>query len=239
MQVLDTGIEAVGAPARKRGRPVRVDGAPPHRLPREQIDNSEALEWSQAYNFACSSLERPPTIHVAIQWRHAPSQADPFDRLQDLLNLFSIWSRRKLKHAPVWLYNRERNKVKGEHVHLLMHVPDRLVSQFEKTLRGWLALRAQDEGEDLPLHSAVRVERILSGLHGAAKTYHLKEGSDEVHRLFGVPASQRRKRTGLVIHGKRLAVSRSIGIKAQEDAGCRKLRPNRAREIAPEAALDS
>ena len=227
------------APVRKRGRPVRVAGAPPQRKPREQIAYREALEWNQAFNFACSRLERPPTIHVTIQWRHAPSQTDPFDRLQDVLNLFSVWSNRKLGHPPVWLYNRERNKVKGDHVHLLLHVPDRLVSQFEKQLRNWLALRAQNEGEELPRHSAVCVKRILSGLHGAAKTYHLKEGTDEVHQLFGVPPSQRKKRTGLVVNGKRVAVSHAIGIKAQEDAGCRKPRPARARQTATEAGFDA
>jgi hypothetical protein len=126
------------------------------------------------------------------------------------MNNTGTFIRRHTKQAAVWAYCREVGKLKGEHVHILLYVPDAVWPQYRRQLRHWLEL---ETGEAVP-ESAVKPLSITPGdLQRSLKSYFLKEGSEEVRSLW--VDCTRHKRTGGVVAGKRLKVSHSIGPSAR------------------------
>lgn len=195
---------------RPRGRPPRAAGSPVYRRECEQIRYGDAANFSAALHFARETLEREPNRHITIQWRHAPSDRPIPERLRRVLNNTGVFLRRRTGKAAVWAYSREVGKLKGEHVHILLHVPNALWPAYCRQLRHWLEL---ETGEPVR-ESAVKPVTITPGdLQRVLKSYLLKEGSEEV-RIRWVDR-QRHKPTGGVVEGKRLKVSHSIGPSAR------------------------
>jgi hypothetical protein len=150
------------------------------------------------------ALGREPNLHVTLQWRQAPSS-------RRLLNNLSVWLRRRTGLQSVWVYVREVGKLKGEHIHLLVHIPPRLCSEFRRKLEGWIEMEASEVQP-----TATRVDAIMAGdVHRNLKSYFLKDGSAEVRRLW---VKAHHKATGGTVAGKRLKVSHSIGPTARRNA---------------------
>ena len=195
---------------RLRGRPPSTPGAPVHRKRHERIEITDAVEFSEALNFA-RHLGREPNLFVTIQWKHAECDRDTAHRTRRLINLCGTWTQRKAGLTPVWAYVREAGLRKGEHLHLVIHTPPALHTKFRKALWGWIETEATGEAK----RTAVRIMPIREGdLHGKLKSYLLKDGTDEVRRNFWIP--KHHHRTVGALMGKRIKVSHSIGPSARK-----------------------
>ena len=101
---------------------------------------SVALRLSEVQNIMAAAvftaeehraLNRHTTIHF-----EAAGISDPVNALRTYMKLARDWLRtRGAPFAYVWV--RESGELKGEHAHILMHVPADLVLQFARRERGW------------------------------------------------------------------------------------------------------
>lgn len=210
---------AEGETQRKRGRPRTPPGQPTHRRQCEQISYIEAANFVQALHFA-RNFPRPdndpanyePNLLVTIQWKHAPSTRPAPERIRRLLNNLNVWLRRRAGLPSVWAYSREVGKLKGEHLHLMAHVPQAMWSEFRRKLRGWIEMETTGE----LLETAIRVDPIRPGdVQRNLKSYFLKDGTAEVRDLWVKP---HHKATGGKVAGKRIKVSHAIGPTARRKA---------------------
>lgn len=215
----DMVAKAVNAPKRGRGRPKRAPGQPVHRRPCEQISYSDASNVVKAIHFA-HEIGMPLTAHVTIQWRYVESDLSVADRQARLLNKMGLWLRRQAKVPPVWVYARETGSKKGEHLHLLVHVPGRNLPAFERQMKAWVEADVSRLGE---IRERPVVTKTIKPGHERTrlKSYLLKEGEPAVHDIGWVTADHRRKATGGVILGKRVKVSHAIGPKARAEHATR------------------
>jgi hypothetical protein len=78
---------------------------------------------------------RPLNRHTTIHFK-AAGLADPVAALRAYMKLARDWLR--TQGAPfAYLWVREAGELKGDHAHILMHVPARMVRQFARRERGW------------------------------------------------------------------------------------------------------
>src|SRR5262249_7340294 len=101
---------------------------------------STALRLSEVRNIIAAAvftaqehraLNRHTTIHF-----EAAGLADPVRAIRAYMKLARDWLR--TQGAPfAYLWVRESGDAKGEHAHILMHVPTSLVGQFARRERGW------------------------------------------------------------------------------------------------------
>lgn len=201
---------------RRRGRPLKGPGAGVHRREWEQIADDDAKNLSEALHFARSTIRQEPNRHVTIQWRHAPSPTPIPERLRRVLNNTGTLIRRRTGKAAVWAYCREVGKLKGEHVHVLIYVPDSVWPKYRLMLRHWLETEAENTDATVK-DSAICFQTITPGTIHNLKSYFLKEGSEEIRSLW-VNNRQKNRPTGGKVHGKRLKVSHSIGPSARRSA---------------------
>lgn len=204
-------MEAGGETQRKRGRPRTAPGQPTHRRQCEQISYTDAANFVQALHHA-RSLNLEPNLLVTIQWKHAPSTRPAPERIRRLLNNLNVWLRRRSGLPSVWAYSREVGKLKGEHLHLMAHVPQTLWSEFRRKVRDWITMEATGE----VLATAIRIDPIRPGdVQRNLKSYFLKDGTAEVRDLWVKP---HHKATGGKVAGKRIKVSHAIGHTARKRA---------------------
>ncbi|UTP41436.1 hypothetical protein M9M90_09750 [Phenylobacterium sp. LH3H17] len=182
-------------------------GAPTHRKRHEHIQTNDADNLAAALNFT-RQLEREPNLFITIQWKHAECPIPVATRTQRFLNLAGTWLKRATGAPAVWAYAREVGRLKGEHLHLVIHVPPRHSAAFKRAAFGWIEMEATGEVRA----SAARIMPITKGtLSSDLKRYLLKEGTDEVRTAHWVPNTAKYRRTGGVVLGKRIKVSHSIG----------------------------
>lgn len=219
----------------QRGRPRKVVGAPVQRRVWEQIRDIDGLNLSAALNFArnypgpgepgswSEAINLEPNVHVTIQWRLVAGEDvnDASGLIQNVIDVMGRWLRRKPKVPPIWAYAREVSIRKGEHLHLIVHVPNRCLSAFTRMMETAVGPRFDPSNPDRP----VVVKPIKPGdLHKAdgVKSYLLKEADEALLGLGYVHRNHYKRATGGVIHGKRLKVSRAIDraarLKAQQTA---------------------
>ena len=104
---------------------------------------STALRLSEVRNLAAAAvftaeehcpLNRHTTVHF-----DAAGIADPVAALRSYMKLARDWLR--TQGAPfAYMWVREAGEQKGEHAHILMHVPSDLMTQFARRERGWRKL---------------------------------------------------------------------------------------------------
>jgi len=192
------------------GRPRKSAAAPTHRRVAEHIRYSDARGWTQAVGFATHVLAKPMTAFVTVQWRFAPSSTPEPERVSSLMNLASIWLRRRTGSRAVWAYSREGGLKKGVHLHLLAHVPPAMFDDFAFAVARWV-----EASSDTFAPRAVDVRPVHPPTLDNLQSYFLKEGDDEVHDRFGVRQAHRAERRGYPVPGKRLRVSHSIDVAAR------------------------
>lgn len=194
----------------------------------EQIPYNDALRFWQAVQFA-GVIGKPLNSRADIQWRLAPSQLDVFTRRTRVLNALGNWLRRtagkgidRYAGDPAYVYAREISLGGHEHLHLAAYVPPKQFKAFEAVItKAVLA----DLDPDLAIarypgdRSAVDCRPIKPGyldLKRGVESYFLKEG-DEATVSQWVEPNHARKAMGGTIYGKRLGVSRAIGLKARQN----------------------
>lgn len=192
------------------GRPRKPAAAPTHRRVAEHIRYKDALGWTHAVGYATHTLAKPMTAFVTVQWSKAPSSTPEPERVSSLLNLMSIWLRRRTGGRAVWAYSREGGLKKGVHLHLLAHVPPAMFDDFTVAVVRWI--EASSDSFD---PRAVDVQAIYPPTLDNLLSYFLKEGDDNVHDAFGVRQDHRADRKGYPVPGKRLRVSHSIDVAAR------------------------
>lgn len=101
---------------------------------------------------------------------------------------------------------REKTKIEGEHVHLVLYVPAHLVERFSDALRGWVALDMGHVDEN------VLYEKAITNWRGLLR-YLMKGGDAEVRQIFPSTHSQAQG----VIDGPRVRVAHAIGLAARRD----------------------
>ncbi len=208
------GVLVVTDGQRTRGRPRRQAGQEVHRKRCEQISYSDAANFVRALHFA-RDIGHEPNLHVTIQWKHAASTTPVPERIRRLLNNVGVWLRRRADIPAVWAYSREVGRLKGEHLHLMVYVPQHLWTDFRGKLRDWIALEAMAANAEVR-DTAIRADGITPGdVQRALKSYFLKDGTEEVRQLWVRP---HHKATGGAVDGKRLKVSHAIGPTARRRA---------------------
>jgi len=169
----------------------------------------QALNLSAAVNHA-RHIDCELNAWITIHFDEAPSPMDGADRLQLLFRRARIWWGRRHRQFT-YGYVRENPPSKGDHVHILAHVPAGHWKTFIAALTSWVALDADWVGI-----RAIKVKRVEQGTEHRIVRYMLKGGLPEVRRAFRV-------RTGLKalqgkIEGKRVGVSRNIDAEARSMA---------------------
>ena len=89
----------------------------------------------------------PPNRFLTVHWEKlGVAPADAFEKQSRFFNLARDWARKR-GHEIAWLWIRENDfgdGMKGEHVHILLHVPEPLLPVIIRTMtRRWL-LRVTD-----------------------------------------------------------------------------------------------
>jgi hypothetical protein len=84
----------------------------------------------------------PPNRFLTVHWEKlGVALADALNRLAAFLNLARDWARKR-GHEIAWLWIRENDfgdGMKGEHVHILLHIPEPIIGEFTRRMtRRWL-----------------------------------------------------------------------------------------------------
>src|SRR5687768_2972502 len=101
---------------------------------------STTLRLSEVRNIMAAAVftaqeHRPFNRHTTIHF-DAAGIVDPVAALRSYMKLARDWLRAQgATFAYLWV--RESGQSKGEHAHILMHVPAKLVAQFARRERGW------------------------------------------------------------------------------------------------------
>lgn len=157
-------------------------------------------------------LNRHTTIHF-----EAAGIADPVTALRRYTKLARDWLRTQgATFAYIWV--REAGDLKGEHAHILMHVPSRLIKAFARRERGWRkrigAKRALGAFHSTPVgrsyrHAEVGIQYGESySCHLAEIVAYLVKGAEpHVRKALGLALIE----SGGELWGKRTGMSENIG----------------------------
>jgi len=110
---------------------------------RRPAEGSWLLSERQCLNMlggAHKALEigRPLNRWITILWaRGGLEDYDGVKATGAFFKRFGDWMRRHGERA-CWIYSHERGEINGVHVHLLLHVPERLDGAFRKMPRRWV-----------------------------------------------------------------------------------------------------
>lgn len=162
----------------------------------------------------------PFNLFKTIHWQKA-GVSDPLAATGRFLKLASDWIRSKGgTSAYVWV--REAGDEKGEHVHILLHVPPALAPGLARRQRGWLqacgaewrrgVIYTERIGQSLRHATAGQVsgEDYLAHLEEVVG-YVLKGGEPGALEALGL---ERRETTGALV-GKRAGASQNLGPSAR------------------------
>lgn len=185
---------------------------------------SDSISLSAAYALILAARQAvriglPLNRHVAIHWGLAGLSDDQgMLATARFLTLARDWLR-KQEGEFAWTFARENGDGKGEHVHILMHVPPHLGVRFGQRQRRWIkkivgqnyktgTIRTRRIGGSL--RAAWRSPEIYLINLGAVVAYLLKGVTDPVGRQLGVSALE----AGGRVIGKRTGSSENLGAAA-------------------------
>lgn len=174
---------------------------------------------------------RPLNRHTTIHFE-AAGIAEPVTALRRYTKLARDWLRTQgAEFAYIWV--REAGEAKGEHAHLLMHVPAHLIAIFAQREGRWRkrigAKPAQGAFKSTPVgrtyrHAETKIHHgELYSDHLAAMVGYLVKGAEpRVIKALGLT----RVEPGGELWGKRSATSENIGRSARRRAGRNKILEN-------------
>lgn len=187
---------------------------------------STALRLSEVRNIMAAAVftaeeHRPLNRHTTVHF-DAAGIADPVAAIRSYMKLARDWLHTQgAPFAYIWV--RESGKAKGEHAHILMHVPSHLISQFARRERGWRkrigAERRKGSFHSTPIGRSYRHAEIgvqygqsyadaLAGMIG----YLVKSADPRAVRALKLT----RVEPGGELCGKRSGTSENIGRSARE-----------------------
>lgn len=162
--------------------------------PSETLSEAQCLRVLQASEKA-AVVGRPLNRFITILWqRGGIEECAATTATQKFLKLAGDWMRKR-GEAFCWVYVHEWGPVNGAHVHLLMHVPSHLSSEFSRMRLRWVrhllpsgyVTKTVDSkklpGADAPDNVSAEVYRhsLLARLH-----YVLKAASPELEWKLGL-----------------------------------------------------
>lgn len=165
------------------------------------------------------SLNRHTTIHF-----EAAGLSDPLAALGAMMKLAGDWLRTKgARLAYVWV--REAGESKGEHVHIIWHVPPKLIREFAMRERAWRkqigARRARGAFHSTPvgrsyLHADLGFQygQPYSAFLAGMLEYLVKGANSSAAEALKL----KRREPGGALRGKRCGTSQNIGRKARAQA---------------------
>ena len=187
---------------------------------------STALRLSEVRNIIAAGAftaqeRRPLNRHTTVHF-DAAGIADPVVALRSYMKLARDWLRTQgAPFAYIWV--REAGETKGEHAHILMHVPAKLMTQLARRERGWRkrigakpgkgAFRSTAIGRSYR-HAEIGIQYgelyadALAGILG----YVVKGADHATVKALGLT----RVAPGGELWGKRSATSENIGRSARE-----------------------
>jgi hypothetical protein len=184
-----------------------------------------------------ASIGSPFTAHVTLHLRLAECfSPETWAAYQtDLLEKMSRWlTRNGISVAFAWV--RENGPVKGEHLHLLLHLPQPMWGAFKRfMLKAGGFTPADASGEAIRI-SGGRFGMYAETMRAGAARYILKSLSPTTCNALGI-----RHKPTLPVPVKRCGASDTIGPKARKAAGWVELRslPELHAHLNPAAANDN
>lgn len=143
-------------------------------------------------------LNRFTTIHF-----EAAKVRDPVRAIGRLMKLAGDWLRTKGERMT-YIWVREAGEDKGDHVHILWHVPPSLIAEFARRERGWRKLMGAK-----PCRGAFKSKAVgLSYSHGA---YQIQYGQAYSDALKGVLA--------YVVKGAEPKAAEALGLTLRQPGG--------------------
>lgn len=155
----------------------------------------------------------PLNRFVTINWE-AAGLPDSCRATGSFLKSVADWLRRNgATTAYVWV--QERGHRVGQHVHILLHVPPRLVRRFSRRQRGWLTAAGAK------LHKGFIKSRPVGRSYGHSTTpswedYHLNLRRVASYLVKEAPVVVGGRGSTSVVRGKRCSTSQNIGVAAWE-----------------------
>jgi hypothetical protein len=189
---------------------------------------STALRLSEVRNIMAASVftlkeHRPLNRHNTIHFEKC-GIADPVKALRRYTKLARDWlATQGASFAYIWV--RETGDAKGEHAHVLMHVPAHLVSSFARREPRWRKLmgakRAKRAFRSTPVGRSYR--------HGEVGVQYGEQYSEHLHKILGYLVKGAESRTvqelglslvepGGELWGKRTGMSENINRAARSRA---------------------
>ncbi|MFN8704146.1 MAG: hypothetical protein ACK5X0_18725 [Rhodospirillales bacterium] len=183
------------------------------RVQHNQITMVQATNAREAWLFAIRN-NAPLNTFATVHWGHAPAKATnhhPVDRNGLLRDGLKAWIYRNAPGVPfAWIEVREKTRALGEHVHLVVHVPDHLRERFAKAVDRLVAHQSASVSP-----TAVDV-RPVGPKWWERHRYLMKAGSADVRQLYGVPDKWSRNQG--TVEGARVRIAHSIGPMARKSA---------------------
>lgn len=181
------------------------------RIKHSQITMPQAENTREAWLFSIRN-DVPLNTFATIHWGHAPAKtpsAHPVDRNGLLRDGLKAWFYRHARSVPfAWIEVREKTRALGEHVHLVVHVPDPLRERFAKAVDRLVARQSASVST-----TAVDV-RPVGHRWWDRHAYLMKGGTEEVRERFMTPEQRARPGWGHsqgTIEGARIRIAHSIG----------------------------
>jgi hypothetical protein len=206
---LDAAVVSIADRMRARPEPRKQRERVKHReITVPQSDDAKAA-WLFAVREGVG-----PNLFLTAHWGHAPPKVEgqhPVVRNGLLRDGLKAWLYR---HAPglrfVWIEVREKTRALGEHVHLFVHVPERLQAQFILAAHRLVARQSLTMTD-----TAFKVVQVGPKWWDRL-TYVMKGGNDEVRQRHGVPSKWSQYQG--TIEGPRVRIAHSIGPTARRAA---------------------
>lgn len=189
---------------------------------------SKSLRLTEIRNIMAAAVftaqeHRPLNRHTTVHF-DAAGIADPVGALRSYMKLARDWLRTQgAPFAYIWV--RESGTAKGEHAHILMHVPSHLVAQFARRERGWRKRIGAAPGKGA-FHSTpigrsyrhgemgIQYGQSYAGALAGMIGYLVKGGEPRAVETLSLS----RVEPGGELWGKRSATSENIGRSARESA---------------------
>jgi hypothetical protein len=209
--------------------PAIPDVPQPNKMERNRRGRrSTALRLSEVGNILAAAVftaqeHRPLNRHTTVHF-DAAGIDDPVSALRAYMKLARDWLRTQgATFSYIWV--RESGDQKGEHAHILMHVPATLSSQFARRERGWRkligakpaagAFRSTPVGRSYR-HAEMGIQygqTYRDALNGAV-AYLVKGADPRAIKLLKLE----RIEVGGTLYGKRSGTSENIGRSARQRA---------------------
>lgn len=164
---------------------------------------------------------RPLNRHTTVHFE-AAGIADPVWALRSYMKLARDWLRTQgAPFAYIWV--RESGNRKGEHAHIVMHAPARLVRQFARRERGWRkrigakpargAFRSTCIGRSYRhAEAGIQYGELYSDALKGMIGYLVKGAEPRAVKILGLA----RVKPGGELWGKRSGTSENIGRRARQ-----------------------